>query len=89
MSHIRASSSVSECSGSVDDSGFFSVDEFHSFSLSDLNGNGSSILNPDLVVKVDVDSLTHHLYWPLPDPDELAQLPERKPAFINCQGERK
>ncbi|XP_047978547.1 uncharacterized protein LOC125220419 [Salvia hispanica] len=67
---------VSECSVSVDDFGSSSPDEFHSYSLSDSNGNGSTVLKPDLVVIVDVDSLTSHLYRPLLDPDELAQLPE-------------
>ena len=72
----------------MDDFGSSSPDEFHSFSLSDSNGNGSTVLNPDLVVTVDVDSLTCHLYRAFPDPDELAQLPEWKPVFINCQGEQ-
>ena len=54
--------SVFEYSVSDDDFGSSSADGFHSSSLSESNGNGSPVLNPDLVVIVDVDSLTCHLY---------------------------
>ena len=56
-----ASSSVSECSVSDDDFRSSLPDEFQSSSKSEPNGNGSPVVNPDLVVTVDVDSLTYHL----------------------------